>query len=212
MREAFALRASWQLSGPLLASLVLHALILSTQANRGAPLARPRQTDHPPLMAFLHPGIVAGALAAGDDSSHTLSPPASSPPPSLPRQTVIPPPTPTTAAGPAGWSAEVWRALPAPVRSPDLVEAARQFVRQEGQVKAADRMAAPASPTRPPTRPVSPIERATALREGWHEEALPGGGIRVTSASGQHYCLQPLPEAAQRDGPVSPTIIPMLCP
>ena len=57
----------------------------------------------------------------------------------------------------------------------------------------------------------TPLERATARREQ-RIERLAGPLIRVTTASGQRYCLQALPEAATRDIPTPVMAVPMACP
>jgi hypothetical protein len=57
----------------------------------------------------------------------------------------------------------------------------------------------------------SPIERATAIRDQTIEH-LGDRLIRVTTAGGQRYCLQGLPEAATRDIPVPVLSVPGNCP
>ena len=57
----------------------------------------------------------------------------------------------------------------------------------------------------------TPLDQATARRE-LRIERLDSHLIRVTTASGQRYCLQALPEAATRDIPTPVLAIPMNCP
>lgn len=140
------------------------------------------------------------------------------PPPAFPRPTSSPLPRNTGSKGTAPAPAiveESARISAAPAAAPeaspgtaDLLARSKAEINNASRRQMLDPMFAPA---RQPATKATALARATA-QTGQAIEEIGDNLLRVTSANGQRYCLQKLPEIATRDIPGPLLSVPMNCP
>jgi hypothetical protein len=140
--------------------------------------------------------------------------PAEPLPPSLPRAIAMPgraigskatPAAPTVVEG----NHVMAGSTPDPTPSAtELLERSRAEISSASRRQMLDPMFAPASQQ---AAKATPLARATAPARQTVEE-IGDNLLRVTTAHGQRYCLQKLPEVATRDIPGQVLSIPMTCP
>lgn len=186
--DNFRTPPSRRLALSVLAALTFHAFILALPrppAERALRTASPLTLQWRTPASSIAPETHAAANALQGENGKT-------PAPASPRS--------APASGEQGGP----DARPSPPTSAELLESARRYLRQGPQ-----RLAAQPAPAE--ERPLLPALDRALRRQAAREEHLTDGSVRITTASGTRYCLNPPPDAA-RGGPLDPLAVPSICP
>lgn len=188
-----------------LVSLLAHGLLLVLSAEKIRPFLSVDR-NRPPLLVELKQGLTPIERAPASAPGRTEA----QPPAKVSRLSAAPITLPVPTGGSEGPDPPPARGVSnlGQIDGGELLAISKAEIASASRRHMLDPMFAQAAQQR--SRP-SPLERATE-KSGEMIERLGDDLLRITTNSGQRYCLQRLPEFATRDSPLPVMAVPMHCP